>query len=74
VDSAWKYRGGVITVDDVAFILGLIAANTETSRRTLSQKLCEAWRWRQGNGALSDMVCRGLLLILERSARLRCRR
>jgi len=63
VDSAWKYRGRVITVEDVAFIRGLIAANTETSRRTLSKKLCEAWGWRQANGALCDMVCRGLLLM-----------
>jgi len=70
VDSAWKYRGRVITVEDVAFIRGLIAANTETSRRTLSKKLCEAWGWRQANGALCDMVCRGLLLMLERSGQI----
>ncbi|HWO28590.1 MAG TPA: hypothetical protein VNO32_07305, partial [Candidatus Acidoferrum sp.] len=32
-----------------------------------STKLCEAWQWRQANGALRDMVCRGLLLMLERA-------
>ena len=35
------------------------------SRRTLSKKLCEAWQWKQANGALRDMVCRGLLLLLR---------
>ena len=30
-------------------------------------KLCEAWQWRQANGALRDMVCRGLLLMLHRA-------
>jgi hypothetical protein len=32
----------------------------------LSAKLCEAWDWKQANGALRDMVCRGLLLMLHR--------
>ena len=37
------------------------------SRRKLSAKLCEAWQWKQANGALCDMVCRGLLLMLHRA-------
>jgi hypothetical protein len=45
----------------------MIAAHPEASRRTLSKQLCEAWQWRQANGTLSDMVCRGLLLMLERA-------
>jgi len=36
------------------------------SRRKLSAKLCEAWQWKQTNGALCDMICRGLLLMLHR--------
>jgi hypothetical protein len=36
------------------------------SRRKLSAKLCEAWRWKQANGTLCDMICRGLLLMLHR--------
>jgi hypothetical protein len=28
--------------------------------------LCEALGWKQANGALRDVVCRGLLLMLER--------
>lgn len=30
-------------------------------------KLCEAWQWKQANGVLRDMVCRGLLLMLHRA-------
>jgi hypothetical protein len=32
--------------------------------------LCEAWQWRQANGMLRDMVCRGLLLVLERAGQI----
>lgn len=62
-----KYRGRVITSEDILFIEQLIAAHPRASRRRLSQKLCEAWQWRQANGALRDMVCRGLLLMLDRA-------
>jgi len=30
-------------------------------------QLCEEWQWRQANGALRDMICRGLLLLLHRA-------
>jgi Domain of unknown function (DUF4338) len=62
-----KYRGRVISSEDILYIKDLIAANRQESRRTLSKKLCEAWQWKQANGALRDMVCRGLLLMLERA-------
>jgi hypothetical protein len=62
-----KYRGRLVTEDDVTFIRRLIADNPASSRRALSKKLCEAWNWRQTNGALKDMVCRGLMLELHRS-------
>src|SRR5437763_1616622 len=65
--SEWRYRGRVVTADDVALIRQLIAENPSASRRRLSEKLCEAWQWRQANGALRDMVCRGLLLMLHRA-------
>jgi hypothetical protein len=32
--------------------------------------LCEALGWKQANGALRDVVCRGLLLMLERSGQI----
>src|ERR1700756_4341439 len=62
-----KYRGRVVTSEDILYIQELIAAHPRASRRRLSQKLCEAWQWKQANGALRDMVCRGLLLMLNRS-------
>jgi hypothetical protein len=62
-----KYRGRVVTAEDILYIQELIAAHPRASRRRLSQKLCEAWQWRQANGALRDMVCRGLLLMLDRA-------
>ena len=65
--SEWRYRGRVVTTDDIASIRRLIAENPGASRRRLSEKLCEAWQWKQANGALRDMVCRGLLLMLHRA-------
>lgn len=67
MDSVLTYRGRVITQDDVAFIRDLIAAHPTASRWALSKKLCEAWGWVQQNGALRDMVCRGLMLALHRA-------
>src|SRR5688572_31445709 len=67
-----SYRGRVITSEDILYIRELIAAHPGESRRTLSTKLCEAWQWRQANGARSEehtselqsqsnLVCRLLL-------------
>src|ERR1035441_1691790 len=63
----WKYRGRIFNLADIESIRRLIAANPEASRWALSRKLCEEWDWKQANGALRDMVCRGLLLMLERT-------
>ena len=62
------YRHRVVTDSDVAFIRQLVAEHPESSRRDLSKKLCVAWNWVQANGALRDMVCRGLMLKLHREA------
>jgi hypothetical protein len=62
-----NYRGTVVTAEDILYIRELIAAHPRASRRRLSEKLCEAWQWRQANDALRDMVCRGLLLMLDRA-------
>lgn len=67
MDAKLEYRGRVITAADVAFICELIAAHPTASRRALSKRLCEAWNWVQPNGALRDMVCRGLMLGLHRA-------
>jgi len=61
------HRGRVVTEADVGFIRDLIATHPRSSRRALSRKLCEAWGWVQANGNLRDMVCRGLMLELDRA-------
>ncbi len=66
-----KYRGRVVTSKDVSFINQLIAENSGDSRWRLSKKLCTAWDWVQANGALCDMVCRGLMLKLHRAGHIR---
>jgi hypothetical protein len=62
-----RYRGREVTEKDVAFIRELIARHPDKSRRALSEELCRAWDWRQRNGQLKAMVCRGLMLSLHRS-------
>jgi len=66
METELRYRGRVITDADIERIRQLIADNPRLSRRALSSRLCEAWDWRQANGALCDMVCRGLMLRLHR--------
>jgi len=61
-----KYRGRVVDHSDVRFIQRLIQEHPTASRRKLSEKLCEAWSWVQRNGTPCDMVCRGLMLALDR--------
>ena len=65
--SQYRYRGREISAEDILYIRALIERHPGESRRKLSVRLCEAWQWRQANGALRDMVCRGLLLMLERA-------
>lgn len=60
------YRHRVITEDDLVFIRRLIVEHPGSSRWVLSKKLCEAWNWVQANGAVRDMLCRGLMLMLHR--------
>ena len=65
--NEFRYRSQVITTAQVEFIDRLIAQHPGASRRRLSLLLCEAWEWKQANGAPRDMVCRGLLLGLHRT-------
>jgi hypothetical protein len=66
METVLSYRHRVVTNSDVIFIRNLIAEHPALSRRALSTKLCQAWNWVQANGALRDMVCRGLMLQLHR--------
>jgi len=68
--AAWRYRGREISAEEIVFIRRFIAAHAGASRRALSAKLCEAWGWKQANGAPRDMVCRGLLLMLHRAGQI----
>src|ERR1700689_4392585 len=61
------YRGQCFGGDQIVFIRQFIADHPQLSRWKLSRQLCEAWQWKQANGALRDMVCRGLLLALDRA-------
>ena len=65
-----RYRGREIRQEDILYIRALIERHPKESRRKLSARLCEAWQWRQANGALRDMVCRGMLLMLERAGQI----
>lgn len=62
-----RYRGREVTDADAAFLRGLIEEHPTASRRALSRLVCQAWNWVQPNGALRDMVCRGLMLALHRA-------
>ena len=66
MDQILVYRNRHITQKDISFIRGLIADHPEDGRSALSRKICHTWNWVQPNGHLKDMVCRGLLLRLER--------
>src|SRR5438876_246240 len=68
--TEWRYRGRAVSAENIEFIRQLIAAHPGVSRRALSAKLCEAWGWKQANGAPRDMVCRGLLLMLHRAGQI----
>jgi hypothetical protein len=67
MEAVFSYRHRRLSEADIAFIRELIAKHPGASRRQLSVKLCQAWNWVQANGALRDMVCRGLMLALHRA-------
>jgi hypothetical protein len=65
--EVWRYRGQEIDSEQLAFLREFIRTHAASSRWKLSRQLCEALGWKQANGALRDMVCRGMLLMLERA-------
>src|SRR5438477_279259 len=71
MQKAWKYRGRAVSVGEIGFIRELIATHPEAGRCALSRRLCEAWNWKQANGALCDQICRGLLVKVERAGEIR---
>jgi hypothetical protein len=67
VPFEYRFRGRTIEETEIAFLRELIAAHPQLSRCALSRLVCEAWQWKQPNGAPREMVCRGLMLELERA-------
>jgi len=63
--ALWRYRGQEISGEQIVFLREFIRSHPDSSRWKLSRQLCEALDWKQANGALRDVVCRGLLLILD---------
>jgi hypothetical protein len=68
--AQFRYRGREIGEEDILSIRALMERYPKESRRRLSTRICEAWQWRQANGALRDMVCRGMLLMLDRAGQI----
>jgi hypothetical protein len=68
--ETWRYRGQEIGGEQIIFLREFIAAHPTSSRWKLSRQLCEALGWKQANGALRDVVCRGLLLMLARAGQI----
>jgi hypothetical protein len=68
--ETWRYRGQEIGGEQIAFLREFIATHPTSSRWKLSRQLCEVLGWKQANGALRDVVCRGLLLMLERAGQI----
>ncbi len=68
--ETWRYRGQEIDSEQIAFLREFIREHPASSRWKLSRQLCEALGWKQANGALRDVVCRGLLLMLERAGQI----
>jgi hypothetical protein len=66
VETEIRYRGTTYTERELEDVRTLIAVNPGKSRYFLSKELCRLWNWTQPNGVPKDMVCRGLLLKLDR--------
>jgi hypothetical protein len=60
-----RYRGKNYTLREINEIREIVIAYRDRSRRFISSEICRRWGWRQPNGVLKDMICRGLLLQLE---------
>jgi len=60
-----RYRGKNYGFREISEIRDILMAYPDRSRRFISQEICRRWEWRQPNGVLKDMICRGLLLQLE---------
>ena len=65
MSEALDVQGRRLEPADILRIRELIAGNPSWSRRRLSEALCVAWEWRNGNGRTKDMAARSLLVKLQ---------
>ena len=61
----WRYRNRDIRAADLEALRSLVAQHSQVGRKAFPRIVCQAWDWRQANGAWSECACRGLLLRLE---------
>ncbi len=66
MDEGIWYRGRAFSGEQIEGIRQVIASYAGSSRWFISREICRRWNWRQPNGVLKDIVCRGLLLELAR--------
>ena len=60
-----KYRGRIVSQEDIKTIKTVIKNHPDKNRRFISQEVCRVFDWRQPNGQLKDMICRSLLIKLD---------
>ncbi len=65
--ETWRYRGQEITSEEIVFMREFIADASAQQPLEAVPAIMRSLGWKQANGALRDMVCRGLLLMLERA-------
>jgi hypothetical protein len=71
METVVTYRGHAIDEQQIAEIQTVAGQVWDRGRSAISVELCRQWDWRQPNGALKNIVCRGLLLKLERAGTIR---
>jgi hypothetical protein len=70
MDKPIRYRGRTFTAAEIQDISDIVSAHWDKSRWYISREICRRWDWRQQNGTLKDMICRGLLLFLQAHGRI----
>lgn len=67
MEPVLKYRGRTLYAADIVANRDVVQTHPGASRRELSRQLCQRWNWIQANGRPCDLVCRSLLLALDRA-------
>ena len=62
-----RLRGRDFSVEELEWILELVASSPGQHRSALSRMICERLGWVQPNGRLKDQACRAVLLHLHRA-------